>query len=65
MGLYMFYMNKTPLVPEGKVAAGKLPVVGEEHIVSVQPVTLTEMAVPMSCKAEAAMTHHSPAVNMV
>ncbi|KAG2620713.1 bidirectional sugar transporter SWEET13-like [Panicum virgatum] len=61
MGLYMFYMNKTPLVPEGKVA-GKLPAGGEEHVVNLHPVT--EMAVPRSCKAEA-MSHHSPAVNMV
>ncbi|CAN6347665.1 unnamed protein product [Urochloa humidicola] len=62
MGLYMFYMNKTPLVPEGKIAAGKLPATGEEHVVNVHPVT--EMAVPRSCKAEA-MSHQSPAVNMV
>ena len=61
MGLYMFYMNKTPSVPEGKVAV-KLPAGAEEHVVNLHPVT--EMAVPKSCKAEA-MSHHSPAVNMV
>ena len=61
MGLYMFYMNKAPSVPEGKVAV-KLPAGAEEHVVNLHPVT--EMAEPKSCKAEA-MSHHSPAVNMV
>ncbi|TVU50334.1 hypothetical protein EJB05_01702 [Eragrostis curvula] len=67
MGLYMFYMNKTPLIAEGKEAS-KLPATKEEHVVvnvtklspalpekscEVHPVT--EMSIPRkSCAADAA-----------
>ncbi|KAL6851950.1 hypothetical protein ACP4OV_020135 [Aristida adscensionis] len=68
MGLYMFYMNKTPVALPGKAEAGKLPTTAaEEHVVvsiaklspalpekssEVHPVT--EMAVPRGCAAATA-----------
>ncbi|XP_062203103.1 bidirectional sugar transporter SWEET13-like [Phragmites australis] len=67
MGLYVFYMNKTPVVAEGK-EAGKLPAAAEEYVAvniaklspalpekssEVHPVT--EMAtIPRTCAIEAA-----------
>ncbi|TVU50340.1 hypothetical protein EJB05_01709 [Eragrostis curvula] len=67
MGLYMFYMNKTPVGAEGK-NAGKLPAATDEHIIvnipKLSPALperrseahrVTEMATPrMSCATEAA-----------
>jgi solute carrier family 50 (sugar transporter) len=58
MGLYMFYMNKTPVGKE----AGKGSAATEEHVVvnipehsPTFPEKSSEMAVPrMSCAAEAA-----------
>jgi solute carrier family 50 (sugar transporter) len=35
MALYMFYMNKTPLVAEGKQAGTKLPAETEDHVVNI------------------------------
>ncbi|KAL6644069.1 hypothetical protein ACP70R_018835 [Stipagrostis hirtigluma subsp. patula] len=69
MGLYVFYMNKTPVVADGK-EAGKLPVAEEEHVIvniakltpvaipknsqEVHPVTeMAASAVPRTCAAEA------------
>ncbi|KAJ1257304.1 hypothetical protein BS78_K104500 [Paspalum vaginatum] len=66
MALYMFYMNKTPVVTGGK-DSGKLPSADQEHVLvniaklspalpekssEVHPVT--DRAVPRSCAAEAA-----------
>ncbi|TVU50335.1 hypothetical protein EJB05_01703 [Eragrostis curvula] len=66
MGLYMFYMNKTPLIAQGKEAS-KIPAEKEEHVVvnvaklssalpeksyEVHPVT--EMSIPRkSCATDA------------
>ncbi|KAL6851948.1 hypothetical protein ACP4OV_020133 [Aristida adscensionis] len=66
MGLYVFYMNKTPVVTEVK-EVGKLPAEAEEHVVvnigklspgslekSSEVYPVTEMAIPRTCAAEAA-----------
>ncbi|XP_062203415.1 bidirectional sugar transporter SWEET13-like [Phragmites australis] len=70
MGLYVFYMNKTPVVAEGK-DAGKLPSAAEEHIVvnitklspalpekSSEVPPVTEMGVPRRCGAEAMLAEN-------
>ncbi|KAK3136568.1 hypothetical protein QOZ80_5BG0438680 [Eleusine coracana subsp. coracana] len=60
MALYMFYMNKTPVLPEGK-QAGKDASRMEEHVVvniaklsPALPDKSSEMAVHRSCATEAA-----------
>ncbi|OEL15065.1 Bidirectional sugar transporter SWEET13, partial [Dichanthelium oligosanthes] len=75
MVLYVFYMNKTPVVAEGK-EAGKVPAPAEEHVLvniaklspalperssEVHPVR--EMGVPRSCAAEVAAAAARAAAN--
>jgi solute carrier family 50 (sugar transporter) len=66
MALYMFYMNKTPLVAEGKQAGTKLPAETEDHVVNIAKLSpalpeksrelhpVTEMGIPRrNCAAVA------------
>ncbi|KAL6622846.1 hypothetical protein ACP70R_018838 [Stipagrostis hirtigluma subsp. patula] len=66
MGLYVFYMNKTPVIAEGKEAS-KLPAADEENVIMTIPKLspalpekssevhpVYEMAAPRTCAAEAA-----------
>jgi solute carrier family 50 protein (sugar transporter) len=74
MAVYMFYMNKTPVLTKGK-EADKNPMPTEEHVVvnitklsSTVPEKSSEMAVPrMNCAAEAAaaMTANSDQVDVI